>query len=381
MLKTPTQKTFRVLKVLGDLAPVLGMVGLRNRYFGYAGIAIKAIEVLYRASEELRVDTVSAWSYFGLDSAEKEWTQVSPLFHTVCLPKISGRTLRTRSLETGCQCAWEGRMGGARVGWMADSGGKNIANLFVWHSHVKEFAATVCELMWAEIGSRHVTVNQSEGLVIDELDSGHVIPTNLIDELGARVTAFYEKGKTRSYMITGRPGTGKTTCIQHLVRKLALRSVRIPVGELSNGRGVTDVVSHPNDKTLALVPLVATLKPDVIILDDVDRAPSNIQDTLLDFMQLARNHAKLILISVNNPEELSTAFKRPGRIDDHRTVPLLDLGTVKTILGDYHEELVSQVREWPVAYLLEFMERVDVLGFDQAKKEIVELEQRLLESG
>ncbi len=374
-----------MLKAAAELAPVLAMAGFRHPAFAYIGVGIKGVEVLHSIYSEIRTTSGTPWDYFELHGTSRNWIFVPGAFHRIVLDRVSSRRLASRSAEDSQPAAWEGEFEGMRVGWIADVNGSNTDSLFIWHEHEDEILERLHELIWAEYSSSHLTVTVS-GLEEDALEPGAVIPTNLIDVLTTRIGSFREAGLPRSYMLVGAPGTGKTTCVQHITRTLGLRSLRVPIGELCRSLGIGgDPNTGPVKKAgegndaLPLGTLVLAARPDIIILDDLDRAPDYVQDELLDFMELARKSVSIIIASVNNPEKLSAALKRPRRIDDHLEVPALELETVKGILGD-QADLAEAMADWPVAYLMEFMDRVRVLGPKAARGEVVELERRLQES-
>lgn len=117
---------------------------------------------------------------------------------------------------------------------------------------------------------------------------------------------FRKAGISRSFMLAGPPGSGKTSYVYEVARAISNRIIKI---DSSVAHALTG-----NDLDF----LIQNLKPDVLVFDDFDRA-SLAQDTmsLLFLLENLKNRFPhtIIFATVNNFEKLDKAIVRPGRFD------------------------------------------------------------------
>ena len=123
--------------------------------------------------------------------------------------------------------------------------------------------------------------------------------------------------------------------------------------------------------------MLRILKPDVMILDDLDRIDVSAQ--VLQFLETARQSCRIVMASANSVQALQGAALRPGRIDDIITFDKLDATVIARILG-VDADLTDLVRDLPAAYVAEFGRRVRVLGREQALEDLPDLERRASET-
>lgn len=370
-------KAVRVLRALSDVAPVLAMAGVRHPAFAYVGVTIKLAEVFQRAYAEYRTETGSPWDFFEHGRDDSPWEFIPPPFVKFLHKEVTDQRCVVKGSTPESACGWMGRFADKDIGWIADGEGKNVDVSLVRREDAEHVHYELKEIIWKSLPSPHVAV-QFEGVVEDEFKPAAVVQTNLIEQVGSRVEAFHQNDIPRAYLLIGQPGTGKTTCIQHAMRTLKLRSVRVPFGTITakhsrgpQGPRMVDAFDFEG--------IIKVIRPEVVILDDIDRVPEYEQGYLLDFLESTRRYAKIIIASANDVNALTAAVKRPGRFDDHIKVPNLPHSTIAQILGD-HADLAPQMEDWPVAYIFEFMSRVKVLGSEQARKELFGLKMRLKHS-
>lgn len=183
--------------------------------------------------------------------------------------------------------------------------------------------------------------------------------SGLADRLAATMVKYQAKNLHRTVLLYGPPGTGKTTAIREFVNNSGLSSLRIPVGFLNTS-------SHMS-ATLRII------QPDIIIIDDFDRVHD--QGKMLDLLTDFKKVSKCVLLSCNSLK-LTEALLRPGRIDEIIEHRVLNKEVIDRVLGPYVSRCDDSIRQWPIAYIEEFVKRADVLGIDDALTSFKELEER-----
>lgn len=263
-----------------------------------------------------------------------------------------------------------GNIGPEVVGWCVESGTVTEGPWYKVAREVETFEA-FGKLIWKQLGSRHL-LYAADGLVIDNLKDRGTVPTSQMRWLRDRVQAFLKAGEPRGYLLGGVPGTGKSVAIRWLTKVLGMSSIRVDIGVLA---GEAD--THGGSVAASLETLLGILKPDVMILDDLDRADVNSQ--MLAILERARSSCRIVLASANSVSALSGAAIRPGRFDDIVEFNTLDADVAAQILGD-HADLVLEVDGLPAAYVAEFAIRCRVLGREQALLDLPNLRLRAEET-
>lgn len=109
----------------------------------------------------------------------------------------------------------------------------------------------------------------------------------------------------RFIILDGDPGMGKSTLARHL-------------GMVANGCRVlyvpTDVVMKANSIKYFMDTLLLCA-PDIVIMDDIDRMGSKLND-LLALFEETETKIPLLLATTNDLDKLPDALKRPGRFDE-----------------------------------------------------------------
>ncbi len=177
------------------------------------------------------------------------------------------------------------------------------------------------------------------------------------------IKQFLNKNKKRSIIYYGPPGTGKTTIVNNIVENLRLKSIRF-------------VVSDIQHRLIDVNFLVSHIKPDIIIIDDIDRLNGDTSAPLLNLIEELRNNCKLLLLTCNSVH-FDSAIIRPGRVDQLVPIFELDEEVVKNVLGEELIDMFDKVKKWPIAYVGELKERADVLGLEAAYESISELLDRV----
>nr|CAD6596152.1 ATP-binding protein [Rhizobium sp. Khangiran2] len=158
-------------------------------------------------------------------------------------------------------------------------------------------------------------------------------------------------------LLSGPPGTGKTTFARALCNSLQLPLVVTSVSTWLQGGHLNDVIDRLS-KTFAEA---RALAPAILFIDEIDgigkRQPADreysdywnaIVNKALELLDGAvRSEGLIIIGATNRPGEIDEALKRSGRLETHNEIPKPDTATLARIfahhLGDDVEALEKQV--------------------------------------
>lgn len=182
------------------------------------------------------------------------------------------------------------------------------------------------------------------------------------DEYAPYLKKCVELNINRTVLFYGPPGTGKSTISRTLCDNLKLRSLRVRVEDVGN------LGSEP------VVEMLRIFEPDVVIFDDLDRAMSQI--ALLETFENLHKRVRFVFATVNHIENLQQALIRPGRFDELIEITTLDEAAVLKVLGEYSDSFEA-VKEWPVAFISEYVIRRRILGKEKALAALDDLKKRV----
>lgn len=257
---------------------------------------------------------------------------------------------------------------------------KYIADI-VWGNDITELALSV-EIHTSMYGHEEERLNISPMLSDFDFASGQD-DWNTVDGLSARFRAFLDKNLSRSVLLYGAPGSGKTTFARALSRKLGMRALII------EGKALNRISSS------GAMAIMKLLLPEFLILNDVDRLGSR-SSTLLETMETlsasSGHTAKVVVLTVNDLTQLDPALMRPGRISEVRNAKMPEQNTRKIILEYYlkkyniqleqNQDILDEMVEFSPADIREFCETAHAVGIGAARLEIARIkEQRELYSG
>jgi hypothetical protein len=266
-----------------------------------------------------------------------------------------------------------GYLGDQVIGWEQDpiraphNAATEVPLLYLIRTQETETFEAVSQCLWKKYASPHICLSYT-GFEATEEEPGQVYVTPDIQEFVDRAKVFLDANSTRAYLLEGPPGTGKTTAIKYLITQLGLRSLRMDPNLLS------DYSSSDTTTESAAFAVLQVTKPDVLILDDVDHMD---EITLLSLLTTSRKFCKIIVGSANNKWRLDGATLRTGRFDDHIVFNALPEEVIRILLGEKFAHLSTQMSQWPISYITDFVTKAQVLGEHAALEEMAETSSRL----
>lgn len=260
---------------------------------------------------------------------------------------------------------------GVKCGWVYNTKLHTVDHIYVETEKADQARATIKRLLWAQFGgqplvmrnNRRMVSGAEEPRVVFEIDDAfHPLPSEKATEYSMYLKRCLDACVPRSVMLYGPPGTGKSTMARTLVENLKLKSFRIRVEDVSGLENST------------LFEAITIFEPDAVILDDFDRAHT--QAALLETLEFFQRHVKLVIATVNDKNNLDEALLRPGRFDELVLVDKMDEGVVKHILGEYVDGY-HDVKEWPIAFIQEYVKRRKYMDQSEAATSTAELARRV----
>ena len=187
-----------------------------------------------------------------------------------------------------------------------------------------------------------------------------IVFTKLVKDHSDVIDKFISKGVNRSILFHGEPGTGKSTLAVSIAKYMKLKTLKIDAPHLFR---------------VNFTSLIDILKPDAIIIDDIDMMNSNYDE--MRTLELFKKKCKLTMLTVNEAEELGERMLRPGRIDKVTYIDRLDEENVKQIIGNENMDVFDTLKTWPIAYILEFLNISKALSKKDALASVKELQNRI----
>lgn len=187
--------------------------------------------------------------------------------------------------------------------------------------------------------------------------------SNTADNLYDYISKSMEAKLPRAVMLCGEPGAGKSCVASTLLKRLDLQTLI-----------VKDFTKVGYETILATVKL---LNIDAILIDDFDHANVGDNSLMLGFLENIRKDVKIILATVNSTQKFHKALVRPGRFDKIMLVNKLDESVVKNLLGKDLVEYFDRVKDWPIAYVNEFVLSMRLEGYEKSSAIIEDLQKRV----
>jgi ATPase family associated with various cellular activities (AAA) len=258
-----------------------------------------------------------------------------------------------------------------RVGYVINTKNDNVDRLYVEASKMTRARELIKRELWKMLKHDNVVLrnrrrssgHDNEFVSLEVDDAFCPLESKRATEYSSYLKKCIDADVSRSVMLYGPPGTGKSTMARTLVDKLGMRSFRIRVED----------IGHIENSTL--FEAITIFEPDAVILDDFDRASS--QSSLLETLEYFQRHVKLVIATVNNRNSLDEAILRPGRFDELLHVKQMDDEVVRSLLGPENESSFETVKDWPIAFVQEFVKRRRFMTVAEAEESTKELASRV----
>jgi len=254
---------------------------------------------------------------------------------------------------------FEGDIHGVRVIWQKQS---EYPLKNPWHEDNADISNALGRLIWESVGTKAKLQSRTNNsfqreIVPDDLSS--VLPSKKGQDLFKDLQKYLERGRGRTVLLHGEPGTGKSQMMKYVASLAGGTSFRVDARDLAN---------------LGLVKIFNLLQPSVILVDDLDRASNSSQ--ILTEIELLREKKVLFLVSVNDPKLLDYAILRAGRFDEYIHIDKLDEEIISAKIKGVDEEAAKILRSMPIAYIDAYCDDVEMLGKERAFERIEEHKKR-----
>lgn len=224
------------------------------------------------------------------------------------------------------------------------------------------------------------------GLEVSKIpaDKFEYIGSHDLNKLNKEIERAHKRDISRSYLLVGEPGVGKTSFVMQLAKRHYNRVIRLDphlTRTLESGE---------------LEFFVEQMKPEVLVFEDFDRAYGAVEVALSMLENLKRNYPHLVVFAtVNDMSKLDRALVRPGRFDKILKFDLPDFDCRKKILDLYFKKynkeqsdavlssVASATEELTPVYLKELA--IESINFDEETwiddmtSAIVEYQERIIQ--
>lgn len=190
------------------------------------------------------------------------------------------------------------------------------------------------------------------------------LPSETSDTFSNYIKGYIAAGISRSIILNGLPGVGKSSLAHNILKDLDLKTLKFKYNKSTNA-SIINIIPF----------LVQSLGIESILLDDFDHTGESY--SLLELLEWLHRHTKLVIATTNSLKSFHPAVLRPGRFDLVRTIDQLDDGVVRSVLGDLYETYADKVEKWPVAYVNELAVRIRVNPEANPEEYIKELQSRV----
>lgn len=357
-------------EAVGDIAASLLMTRGRLRPLDYFALGLKATQAGMKL-KNIWVE-MEAPNLFRFFADRPEWL-LCPYFASATA--FGGLDIDAKPVDDFVvshdgkivSAVWTASVHGVDIAWVGPPNQDNVPDYI--YSRTPERIREVAALrLWEQAGSDRIVRIKSEN-VIPHLLSATVIDTAFLRTFEMRVRSFVDRSIPRAMMLDGEPGMGKTTAAAVIARRLGLRACIV------NASDLFDITRFRDGSSTTAFSTAEMLRPDVLIVNDVERAPASYQLQLLDAFDNAKGFAKLIVATTNDYRSLLEPVRRPGRLDDLIRVPGLSLEEIRHVAPSMHR-IATKMIGWPVAYVRDMEERYQALG-EAAFDELPEVQFRL----
>lgn len=260
-----------------------------------------------------------------------------------------------------------------KFGYIQNTKMDYVERIFVPNEKVSKAKELIKTELWRQLKDDNIVLRQQKqqtaayertfSISLEVDDDFMPMPSKRADEYAKYLKKCIDAGVSRSVMLYGPPGTGKSTMARTIVNALGMKSFRIRVEDISH------------IESSAIFEAINIFEPDAVILDDFDR--SDTQAKLLETLEYFQRHVKLVIATVNNKNHLDEAILRPGRFDELVQIKQMDEDVVRAVLGSEHACAYETLKDWPIAFIQEYVKRLRFMTPEEAKESTQELAKRV----
>jgi len=320
---------------------------------------------------KLIIDDFEVWpdDYF-----DDNWDSPYPEdFNKIILNALSGKPKRVLKTSDESVLIHIIDLSGVIFGYVINTKSDYIDRIYVESKKISDAKRVIKEELWRQMKNDNIVLRQSKlstpksydrssiSLEID--DAFRPMPSKRAEKYATYLKKCIDADVSRSVLLYGPPGTGKSTTARTIVDTLKMKSFRIRVEDI--GHIDTSVVFEA----------INIFEPDAIILDDFDRSDS--QSHLLETLEFFQRHVKLVIATVNDKSKLDEAILRPGRFDELLQIKKMDEDIVKSMLGEEYADALPVVKDWPIAFIHEYVKRRRFMSPEEAQASTKELASRV----
>lgn len=362
-------KVIESLVALSELAQVLVHTRAPLRFSGALALGLASLGA---ASKIRRVWTrppvVDLSGFF-----EEGWVVVPPMLMSTALADL---VLRGTVQDTH-KVAWQGRIelavyvaqiDGMELGWLSNRSTFPMGGLDdtgpapqLYARSLDAIRAFAHKRFWREAPSGRIRVS-STGVYSEFPLPEPMYGLREVDVVLAQARVALARGRPWTFLLDGEPGTGKTVLAVEVARRLGLRVAVLDAVHLSQR------ATFYSGRRTPLHFITDILRPDVLVLNDLDRLSLERQAELLELLDAVRSWAKICFLAVNHRKRLLDAIDRPGRIDAAvhcGGLPVDDLRAIDARLVEANR--AAAVADWPIAYIVNALEQAQgAMGLDEA---------------
>lgn len=333
----------------------------------WIGLGLRSLSLATKVKDEITaISPPQAFEAFSEDKDEKgdcRWIATQDEFKALFLKhardnqNIPGFGNPKDATSTYATVGW---IGEEQVGWTYQTGKllEPEYGPFILKARKDATFQALGDSLWKSYRSNHCLFQDGK-VIEDPFDAEGFLVTKQVRGMETRIRAFDRERIPRSILMQGPPGTGKSYAVRYLTQILNMRSLRVDIVSLTKSSSEISLLES----------LLKVLRPDVLILDDLDRVS---HARILHFLELAAKFCRVIFATANLVHEMTGALLRPGRFDEIVEVKKLDPEVLRKMLnGD--EIMAHRMRNLPIAYVVEYLKRVQALGKEAANVEVEEL--------